>query len=174
MKKLVVVTILETTVSSVVGEEDTMKKNVSSTVDEAYNEIYNCMDAGDSKSPFYKKEYYNEANECYELSDIDMWIRLYRYDDSGEILREKLRCEFFSEYEKYKRRKERERREYEEYRKKEEIRQKEEREEIERRLGPGIPIEELFKSLCTSNAARLNEEAYGKPCNYNEDDDDTF
>lgn len=164
MKKLKLIALtIETIVTCYVGEEeDTMIKNVSSTVEDVYNELNSCMDAGDSKSPFYKRKYYSD----YDETDMEPFIRY-----MNPFLRyniENFKNEFFIDYENYKRR----RKEYEEQRKEQELKQKKEQEELERRWGlPPLTMEDLLKSLLTSDAARLNEEAYGKPCNYNEDED---
>lgn len=164
MKILTVLTI-KTNVSSTVGGEDTMIKNVSSTVEEVYNEINSCMDTGDSKSPFYQREYYSDDYDD-ESEPFTMHMNPFLKYDNNRI--KVLRNEFFIEYENYKRK----RKKYEEQKEKEELERRKEQQELERRWGfEPLTMEDLLKSLFTSEAKRLNEEAYGKPCNYNEDED---
>lgn len=164
MKNLIALTIKTTVSSSVVGE-DTMIKNVSSTVEDVYNEINSCMDVGDSKSPFYQREYYSDDYDD-ESEPFTMYMNPFLKYDNNRI--KVLRNEFFIEYENYKKR----RMEREEQKKREELERRNEQEALERRWGfEPLSMEDLLKSLLTSDAKRLNEEAYGKPCNYNEDED---
>lgn len=165
MKILTVLTI-KTNVSSTVGGEDTMIKNVSSTVEEVYNEINSCMDIADSKSLFYQREYYSPDYDDNESGLFTMHINPFLEYNNNRI--ENLRNEFFIDYENYKKR----RREREEQKKREELKRKAEQEELERRWGfEPLSTMDLLESLLTSDAKRLNEIAYGKPCNYNEDED---
>lgn len=165
MKILTVLTI-KTNVSSTVGGEDTMIKNVSSTVEEVYNEINSCMDIADSKSLFYQREYYSPDYDDNESELFTMYINPFLEYNNDRI--ENLRNEFFIDYENYKKR----RREREEQKKREELKRKAEQEELERRWGfEPLSTMDLLESLLTSDAKRLNEIAYGKPCNYNEDED---